>query len=259
LRGALDWARLILREDAKFSIIDALDEPWSVPLSETRLDQYVENGRAQGDAADAALSGGIIDAQSRFNLTNIAPNGAIDAAEVLAFSRLLASQRIEPGLAQKTAGLMRATAPLTSPAPGRPAASAQQMPLTQVDDLLAVEGFTSEQVERLRPFVVVLPRATPVNANTAPAEVLSAKVTNLTPGDAAALVNARQVAHFRDLADVTQRLAASNAGVPANALSVSTNFFIVNGRVRMARASLDVEALIERAGSRTKVIWVREH
>jgi general secretion pathway protein K len=89
--------------------------------------------------------------------------------------------------------------------------------------------------------------------------VLSAKVTNLTPGDAAALVNARQVAHFRDLADVTQRLAASNAGVPANALSVSTNFFIVNGRVRMARASLDVEALIERAGSRTKVIWVREH
>ncbi|MDO8301227.1 type II secretion system minor pseudopilin GspK [Lacisediminimonas sp.] len=259
LRGALDWARLILREDAKFSTIDALDEPWAVPLSETRLDQYVENGRAQGDAADAALSGGIIDAQARFNLTNIAPNGAIDAAEVLAFSRLLASQRIEPGLAQKTADLMRATAPLASATPGQPAALAQQMPLTQVDDLLAVDGFTSEQVERLRPFVVVLPRATPVNANTAPAEVLSAKVSKLTPGDAAALVNARQTAHFRDLADVTQRLAGSNAGVPANALSVSTNFFIVNGRVRMARASLDVEALIERTGPRTNVIWVREH
>ena len=49
LRGALDWARLILREDGKYSAIDDLNEPWAVPLSETRLDQYVESaeiGRA---------------------------------------------------------------------------------------------------------------------------------------------------------------------------------------------------------------------
>src|SRR6476661_8937690 len=59
LRGALDWARLILREDAKFSSNDNLDEPWAVPLSETRLDQYVENGQADADASDATLSGGI--------------------------------------------------------------------------------------------------------------------------------------------------------------------------------------------------------
>ena len=41
LRGALDWAGLILREDAKFSSTDNLDEPWAVSLAETRLDQYV--------------------------------------------------------------------------------------------------------------------------------------------------------------------------------------------------------------------------
>src|SRR3954467_10106233 len=43
-RGALDWARLILREDAKSTGIDDLKEAWSVPLADTRLDQYVENG-----------------------------------------------------------------------------------------------------------------------------------------------------------------------------------------------------------------------
>ena len=32
LRGALDWARLILREDARYSLIDDLNEPWAVPL-----------------------------------------------------------------------------------------------------------------------------------------------------------------------------------------------------------------------------------
>jgi len=34
LRGALDWARLILREDGKFSSVDDLTEPWAVPLAE---------------------------------------------------------------------------------------------------------------------------------------------------------------------------------------------------------------------------------
>src|SRR3954463_8981814 len=47
LRGALDWASLILRESQKASQLnDNLDQPWAVPLEEVKLDQYVENGRA---------------------------------------------------------------------------------------------------------------------------------------------------------------------------------------------------------------------
>ena len=38
LRGALDWAGLILREDAKHSSVDDLNETWAGPLAETRLD-----------------------------------------------------------------------------------------------------------------------------------------------------------------------------------------------------------------------------
>src|SRR5690606_34797689 len=137
-------------------------------------------------------------------------------------------------------------------------AAPQMMPVTQVDDLLAVEGFAPEHVERLREFVIVLPRATPVNVNTAPAEVLSARIPDLSAADATALVTARQTASFRTVAEFNQRLAGSSAGVPANALTVSTNFFLVNGHVSMARAGLDVQALIERNGARTNVIWVRE-
>ncbi|MDB5798666.1 MAG: Type secretion system protein [Paucimonas sp.] len=263
LRGALDWARLILREDAKYSRIDALDEPWAVPLSETKLDQYVENGRADGDASDAALSGSISDAQGRFNLTNIAPNGAINPDEVQAFGRLLTSVQINPGLAQKTADLMRETTPpLVTTGQQQPTtAVSQQLPLVQVDDLLAVPGFTPADIEKLRPFVIVLPRATPVNVNTAPAEVLAAKLQNLGAGEAAALVAARQTASFRDMADVTRRLPAAsgpNAGAAGAGLAVSTNYFLVNGHVRMARAGLDVQALIERNGAKTNVVWVRE-
>jgi general secretion pathway protein K len=258
LRGAIDWARLILREDARYSTVDSLDEPWAVPLSETRLDQYVENGRGDSDASDATLLGGVIDAQSRLNLTNLAPNGAINPEEVDAFARLLSLQRVDPALASRTAEFMRRVTTLNAVQGQTTDGTPPQLPLTQVDDLLAIPGFTPENVEALRPFLIVLPRATPVNVNTASAEVLTARIANLSAGDAASLVMARQNAAFRDLADVSRRV-PSGAGNIANSLSVTTNFFLVNGSVRLARAGLNIQALIERNGPKTNVIWVREY
>ena len=40
LNGALDWARLILQEDARNGEIDHLSEPWALPLQEARLSSY---------------------------------------------------------------------------------------------------------------------------------------------------------------------------------------------------------------------------
>jgi general secretion pathway protein K len=107
LRGALDWARLILRADRATSETDTLDEPWTVPLADTRLDQYVENGGADTDASDAVLSGSTIDAQSRYNLANLCwdknanlcVKGKFNPAELAAFARLLSSVRLDPALA----------------------------------------------------------------------------------------------------------------------------------------------------------------
>ena len=41
LTGALDWARLILREDARSGGADHLGEPWAVPLEEARLSTFL--------------------------------------------------------------------------------------------------------------------------------------------------------------------------------------------------------------------------
>src|SRR5438034_11419561 len=45
LRGALDWASLILRAGGRQSTIDHLGQPWATPLADTRLDQYVEDAQ----------------------------------------------------------------------------------------------------------------------------------------------------------------------------------------------------------------------
>ena len=263
LRGALDWASLILREDAKYSNVDTLDEPWAVPLAETRLDQYIENGQADADAAAATLSGSISDAQARYNLTNLCPDGTINPAEVAAFERMLDNAHLDPTLAQATAELMAAAQkkPIANAVNGDSQTGPLPMNLTQVDDLLAVPGFTPEMLAKIKDFVIflTLPHTTPINVNTAPAEVLAARIEGLTLADATTLVTSRNTASFRYIPDFTERLPGKSLSVSNLEASVTTDFFLVNGKVRMNRAELEVQALIERNETNTKLIWIREN
>ncbi len=261
LRGALDWAGLILREDARHSSVDDLTEPWAVPLAETRLDQYVDDGTADTDATAATLSGSISDAQARYNLTNLCPNGTINPVEVAAFEQLLNNAHLDPALAQATADEMAAAqkTPVTNAENPGNQTGTLPMNLTQVDDLLAVPGFTPEILGKIKDFVIFLPRATPVNVNTAPAEVLAARIDGLTLADATALVSSRNTASFRFISDFTERLPGNSLSVSNLEASVMTNYFLVNGKARINRANLDVQALVERNGTITKLIWIREY
>jgi len=268
LRGALDWSALILRADAATSGPDHLGEPWAVPLADTRLDQYVENGKADSDAADAKLSGGIVDAQSRFNLNNMASGGQLNTAEIAVFRNLLAELRLNPGLAKAAADAVAAAQPKASvsgapvPAPGAADNnSPRPLRIEYVDDLLSVPGFTPAIVNKLKDFVVVLPGATKINANTASREVLAAKmqtIDTLSSSDAASLIASRDQAYLKDKCDIGLRLGKTN--IDCESFDIQTGYFLVNGRVSMNRAGLEVQALMKREGTAMpRVIWIREN
>jgi general secretion pathway protein K len=254
LRGALDWTRLILREDGRHSTADHLGEPWAVPLAETRLDQYVDNPRADPEAADAVLSGSIVDAQSRFNLTNLATDGVVNPIEVAVLRRLLVNLQQNGTLAQAAAELVAGGQRRV----GLAAAGSTRMGVEHVDDLLAAPGFTPEALERLREFVVVLPGMRRINVNTAAPEVLAARIDTLSMSDAAALVAARERAWFTNESDFVTRMQGKALSSGTGQVSVSTGYFLVNGHVRMSRAEMDMQALIERSGTVTRLLWIRE-
>jgi len=302
LRGALDWARLILRENARYSATDTLDQPWAVPLEDTRLDQYVENNHTDSEASDATLSGQMVDAQSLYNLTNMCPAGTIMPKEVAVFARMLTSLRLDPELAQETAVMMAtayarpntaasatnptgASSQATDPVTGLPRASVNTantgtdastgggigtatkprlLAMTQVDDLLAVPGFTPEAVEKLRNLVIFLPRGTALNVNTASPEVLAAVIDKISLSDANVIVATRKNASFRSTSDLATRLPGIPTITTTTNLGFDSNYFLVNGRVKLSRAALQIQALIERGprgqqAAKTKVVWTREN
>jgi general secretion pathway protein K len=278
LRGALDWASLILREDQKHSPNTDLTGAWAVPLADTPLDQYVENGRTDTDASEASLSGLIVDAQSRYNLRNLSANGAVNPKEMAAFGRLLTNLHLNPVLAKATAEAMAAVEPKAPAFPGAAPSSSsggtvapvpptntgsstnRPMDIVQVDDLLSIPGYTPNILAKLKDFVIVLPRPTQVNANTATAEVLAAKISGLSMSDAKALIANRDHAVFRDIADIGLRINNPQITLSGDDISVHSDYFLVNGKVSLSRASLSIQALIQRnlmAGN--TILWIREN
>ncbi|HWK83942.1 MAG TPA: type II secretion system minor pseudopilin GspK, partial [Caldimonas sp.] len=125
LSGALDWARLILREDARNGGTDHLGEPWAVPLAEARLSTFLAADKSNtDDAPDAFLSGAITDAQGRYNVANLVSGGKIDPVEMAALQRLCETIGVSADVATSIAAGLRDATPIVPPNPAASAASA---------------------------------------------------------------------------------------------------------------------------------------
>lgn len=251
LKGALDWARLILREDARSGSTDHLAEPWAVPLQEARLSTFLAAGQTEGDTGEglegAFLSGQIIDLQSRLNTTNLIEDGKVHAPTLRAFSRLFSALRLpESELLALSQNLRLALAP----------ADEGDRPLVPHSlEQLAWLGLSLPTIETLRPFVTVLPERTPVNINTASAPVLFACIGTATQADAQRLVAARAQAHFRSLADANKLLGGQESAVVEGLHGLSTRFFEVSGQVRLGTRSVQERSVVQRDGLVVKVLW----
>jgi general secretion pathway protein K len=254
LRGAIDWARLILREDARNSTADYLGEPWSVPLAEARLSTFLA-AREQDSASlpDAWLEGRIVDAQSRFNLRDLAPAGTVDPQALLAFQRLCAALQLPPGVAADIANGMAASSPFRASTQSNVANS--PLPLQQLQDLVRLGPGVAQALPKLAPEVTLLPQATPVNANTASPLVLAA-VLGVDADTAQSLVEARKRAYFRNLGDISTLL-PQGATVNPQLVSVATGYFDAIARVRIDRLEYAERALIQRAGLFSQVVRIQ--
>jgi len=286
--GALDWAQRTLQEDARTSAVDHLGEPWAAGQAATRLEGYLGTNREEPGTAQAFLSTRIVDAQSFFNLNNLVSERQPNPLEMDTFRHLLASLNLDPSLAQGVAAALAATqkgaASQSAPPPPKQLseadkenmsvaeireweaaqAAAADTPasigpantrLLQLEDLLHQPGFSPEVIEKLRAHAIFLPKPTPLNANTAGAQAIAA-VLGKDLGSATQLLAARKQAWFRDEADLALR-----SGVPANPAraSIKSHYFLVQSEVRIGRADIHLQALIERGeDGKTRLAWMRD-
>jgi general secretion pathway protein K len=254
LVGALDWARLILREDQRENNrsnppVDHLGEPWAVPLAEARLSSFLaadrdNNSVAENDSLDAFLSGSITDAQSRWNLRRLIDGqGKPVPAE---FKVLQTLCNLAGGTGDCADRIATALGRAWAPAGGGTAAAIAPQQMSQ----LAWLGIDADTIKRLETWVDILPEPTDININTAPAEVIAAAVDGMSLGNAQRLVQERQRAPIRDL-----NAPATRAYFPGGAqqqqqtppgIGLTSRFFYIQGRLRLEERVLEERSLVER-------------
>lgn len=245
LNGALDWARLILREDAR--VVDPnkpphdhLGEPWAVPLQEARLSTFLAADRENNtdDAPEAFLSGSIVDAQSRYNLRNLIDGeGKIDARQQRVLQRLCESAGVSAEVATRLAEGLREAWNLEA-GPATPLAPRTVAHLTWL-------GIDAETLRRLEKYIVILPAPSLINLNTAPREVLAAVLEGMDLATAERLVQTRERSAFQTVAQA-QALLPPNSQINFQGTGVTSNYFEVSGRLRLGDRVLEERSLVQR-------------
>jgi general secretion pathway protein K len=250
LNGALDWARLILREDR--AGVDHLGEPWATPLEEARLSTFLAADRDSGsdDGPEAFLAGRITDAQSRYNLRNLVEADKVVPAELATLQRLCESVSVPVALAERVAKGLQA-------ASGSADLREARLAPHSVDDLVWL-GVEPGDLARLRPFVDLLPQPTPVNLNTAPREVIAAVLDGLDLGSADRLVQQRQARPFDSLDAVKAALPPTQTLDPKR-VSVNSSHFIIQGRLRLGDRVLEEHSLVKRENRRVTSLRRERH
>lgn len=235
LVGALDWGRIVLREDARLNPIDHGGEPWAMPLQATSLRPFLL-GNASGDASaasdDVQLGGRITDAQSKLNLHDLAlgQDHAVRAWRQLFAHLNLPAAQAEQALSQWAAARNQAPqAPL----------------LPQRVSQLSWLGLPPGTVQRLAPHVAFLPTPSALNLNTATPEVLAA-VTGLPLVQARRWAVQRQTRPAQSVDEVAQFLGGASKNWPAAQLTVRTQWFEIEGQVLRSDVSLQASGLIRR-------------
>jgi general secretion pathway protein K len=244
--AGVQWARAIVDADTRG--IDYLGEPWALPLPATP----VENGEVEGR---------IVDAQAMLNVNDLASaqHGALERRR---FIRLFAALGIpDTTLASVVDWVDADDVPQHGGAEDAwyaaeaDASLAANGPATRIEELALVRGMTAPALARIAPFVTSLPPDTPVNVNTAPAEVLAALLDGIDSGALAALVASRGEHPFASPDDFRGRLPSGVSVIDPALVSVSTGYFFVMVRARQGETIAQARALIRRDGASSAIVW----
>ena len=263
MTGAMDWTRLILREDAisaQGAAADHLGEPWALPVQESKLSTFLSQDQQwrEGDA-EVFLSGQITDAQSRMNVMNLIEDGQISPPALARFAALferlgLPLVELQTLARQLQASLQASRASQVSPNSDTSGQGPAAL-LPQQTAQLVWLGLSPGTVAALQAHIIVLPEATPVNLNTASAEVLSAVLPGLDLASARQAVTQRQRGHWASLNAAQEALGSSGRLLDEKQHSVQSRYFEVQGRMRIDNVVQQETALVRRDGGQVRMLW----
>lgn len=259
LLGATDWARAILAQSTDSATGVNLGQAWAMPLQPSSLATYLSSDTGTSLVADkrlverdAYLSGAIQDLQSRLNLNNLVQNGKVHPATRATWDRLFKALNLPQSELDKLAEqLLKAKLA----ASGLTAANGPLVP--QAVENLTWLGVKQQTIDKLKPYITILPGSTPVNLNTASAIVLAACLPGMDLNQAKQLVQERISKPMASEMDAL--LLIRNAAIildPAEH-SVTSSYFKATGELISSGQTVQMQSILMKTNNKVSVTSVQ--
>jgi general secretion pathway protein K len=241
--AAMDWARLILRQDARGSSIDHLGEPWAFSIQNASISDFID----LPEANSAILSGRIIDEHGKINLMGTTTAKGTDDLEYdlkvisfLADKLKIANVDVEVILAARH-GLIRI--PLMD-----------SLSCPRLDEL----GISPTSAKALAPYLTILPERTALNVNTASELALQAYIPGLSAAQAQLIASGRKTKPFDSLPQFASAISPTPLSPEAGSrLSFQSFYFSATMSLTTPMGHLDKRALLKRTGSTVSTLCLR--
>lgn len=244
--------RTLMADDPAY---DSLDEEWAMQTPAFPVD-------------DGAIAGRIEDANRFFNLNDLLDtNGKAQPDVVMAVRRLFARLAIDSRLVDALVDWMDTDQQPYGSGGAEQSAylnrpyDIKNAPLDSLNEVLLVQGFDLEVLDKLRTVAMVRPSRglTPLNINTASADVLLSLAENIPQGEVEAMIAARESAPYKSIAEATAGgLNGWISRVKPGWLTVKSDAFRVRVEARFARARWAEEVLLKRQGDAFQVMARRK-
>jgi general secretion pathway protein K len=249
--GGESWAAEILRRDAEDNDFDAQSEDWAKPITALPI----EGG---------TISGTIVDLDGRFDLNSlIDAEGKAVEATVNRFKRLLQVLELDESIAAAVVDWLDSDSETGFPGGAEateylardPAYRSADGTMASASELWLVMGVDAAAYNVLSEHVTVLPASAPINVNTASVPVLMALNPGIERLDAESLRADAKEDGFESIQDFVGHEAIRQLELPAEGLSVASNFFLVNSEVKTEYGSVTLQSLLQRDKSgQTRVV-----
>lgn len=260
------WGKRLLQQDQRGADVDSLEDDWARSMPP----MPVEGG---------TLTGCIIDLQGRFNLNNLSGYdseswrealGDMATSYVEAYLNLLALNDLESDDSRAAvvvdwidadneliAGFSAEDADYLA---GETSGLAANRMLSSVDEVGALAGYSAAEIAPIKAYLSALPAVTPINVNTASAQLLTALIPLVNDAVIEELVASRpfrdKQAFFRFLDQAVGHLGMDDirTHLSGDLISVNSDFFAMVAEVELDGVRMRLTSRIYRPdGARPQV------
>ena len=246
--GAVDWIKLILDEDLKFSETDTLDEPWTLKLEKIDIKNFTEDISLQSEFSNAHINGYLIDAERIFNITNlILGDSKRKKFYKKGFENLLDQfSNLEQSQIEKVLLNIEAFS-----------VNSDKFNFNaQKEDLINISKIDSINFAKINQLIIFLPVTSKNNINTMD-QLMIKNLCSIDQTDVEEIIRARTVSPFKNKSDLSKRVNSIQGNDCVNFLKVSSNYFIVHGLVKIDKVIFNGSSLLDRTSGKTRLLWSR--